>query len=170
MKSQWILTASLILLVLTGMVGCASEAPLVAENIPAVLSPQVQITRQAIGEEPKETQPAMITPTQAITEKETVNETQVQTPPGNESTGSGVLARQDLAKRLGISMDSIKVSAVIGQEFSTEAFYCQVSKERIAKDESPTIISGFSILLNANGRRYEYHASGQTVVFCRSLS
>lgn len=78
-------------------------------------------------------------------------------------------ARQDLAQRLGVSIDSITVVAVIGQEFSADAFYCQVTKERIAKEESPQEVSGQSILLSASGRRYEYHASGQTVIFCRSL-
>jgi hypothetical protein len=94
---------------------------------------------------------------------------QVQPFLGDESTESVKLAQQDLAQKLGVSVDSITVLAVIGQEFSTDAFNCQTSKERIAKDESSTVISGESILLSASGRRYEYHASGQTVIFCRSL-
>jgi hypothetical protein len=92
------------------------------------------------------------------------------TPTGSESTESSVLARQDLARRLGISVDGIKVSAVIGQEFTSEAFYCRAPKEIISNIETPAEISGFSILLNASGHRYEYHASGQTVIFCRPLS
>jgi hypothetical protein len=78
-------------------------------------------------------------------------------------------ARQDLAQRMGVSPDGITVVTVIGQEFSTDAFYCRTTKERIAKEDSPQVISGQSILLNASGHRFEYHASDQTVIFCRSL-
>jgi hypothetical protein len=88
---------------------------------------------------------------------------------GGESTESARLAREDLARRLGVSADSITIGAVIGQEFSTDAFNCRTSKERIAKEESLQVVSGQSILLSALGRRYEYHASGQTVIFCRPL-
>ena len=89
--------------------------------------------------------------------------------PGGESIESVRLAREDLARRLGVSVDSITVGAIIGQEFSTDAFNCRTSKERIAKEESPQVVSGQSILLSTSGRRYEYHASGQTVIFCRPL-
>jgi hypothetical protein len=87
-----------------------------------------------------------------------------------ESTERVKLAREDLARRLRVSVDSITVVVVIGQEFSTDAFYCRKTKDRIAKDAPPEVISGESILLSASGRRYEYHASGQTIVFCRPLS
>jgi hypothetical protein len=78
-------------------------------------------------------------------------------------------AREDLAKRLGVPSDRVTVDVVIGQEFSTDAFYCKTSKDRIASDESPLAVAGYSILLRASARRYEYHASGQTVVLCRPL-
>ena len=80
------------------------------------------------------------------------------------------LAKEDLGKRLRVSVDSITVVAVIGQEFSTDAFYCRATKERIARDPAPELISGQTILLSVSGRRYEYHASGQMVIFCRPLS
>jgi hypothetical protein len=79
-------------------------------------------------------------------------------------------AKQDLSQRLGISVDGVTVSTVIRQEFSTNAFYCRATKDRIAKDESPAVIPGVSILLRASGRRYEYHASEQTIIFCRPLT
>lgn len=78
-------------------------------------------------------------------------------------------AKEDLAKRLGVSAGSITVDAVIGQEFSADAFYCRTSKDRIAREESPQVVSGHSILLSTSGRGYEYHASGPTVIFCRPL-
>ncbi len=78
-------------------------------------------------------------------------------------------AKEDLARRLEVSVDSVTVDAVVGQEFSTDAFYCRTSKDRIARDELPLARSGHSILLSALARRYEYHASGPTVIFCRPL-
>ncbi len=78
-------------------------------------------------------------------------------------------AKADLAKRFGIPGNEIVVVVTVDQEFTTDGFYCRVTKDRVPRDESPAVISGISILLNASGRRYEYHASGQTVVFCRSL-
>jgi hypothetical protein len=77
-------------------------------------------------------------------------------------------AKEDLARRLGISIASVTTDAVIGQEFSTEAFNCRTPKGRIVREESPQV-SGTSILLSALGRRYEYHANDQVVVFCRPL-
>jgi hypothetical protein len=79
------------------------------------------------------------------------------------------LAKQDLAQRLGIPIEEITVSAVLGQEFSAQAFQCQIAKERIARDESPQIISGQAILLIVGGHQYEYHANGLQVIFCRIL-
>jgi hypothetical protein len=76
-------------------------------------------------------------------------------------------ARHDLAQMLKIPVESVTVSAVIGQEFSPQAFQCGKTTERIAKDPPPESISGFSILLMVKGKRYEYHASEKTVVFCR---
>ena len=78
-------------------------------------------------------------------------------------------ARQDLAQKLRMPVDGITVGAVIGEEFSTNAFYCRKSTERIARDDIPAAMSGVSILLNASGQRYEYHASGELVIFCRPL-
>jgi len=78
-------------------------------------------------------------------------------------------ARKDLAQRLGIPVEEISVLSVIGQEFSKIAFYCQNSKDRIAKVEPEIVISGNVILLEARGNRYEYHVSSQEVVYCRRL-
>jgi hypothetical protein len=110
-----------------------------------------------------------ISPTQAITQDKAMSGTPLQPPFGDESNESVKLARQDLAHRLGVSVDSVTVAAVIGQEFSMDAFNCRTAKERISKEDSPQVVSGLSILLRASGRRYEYHASGQTVIFCRPL-
>jgi hypothetical protein len=94
---------------------------------------------------------------------------QVRPVPGSGPTEMVDLARADLAQRLGVSLETISVSAVLGQEFSPDAFSCQTTKERAAREESPAVVVGTVILLDAAGRRYEYHASDQTVIFCRKL-
>lgn len=88
----------------------------------------------------------------------------------DQSTESIKQAKEDLTRRLGISADSIEVVVIIRQEFPANAFYCRTQKERIARDEAPTVISGETILLKVGERKYEYHASDQTVIFCRQLS
>ena len=88
---------------------------------------------------------------------------------GGESAETINLAEYDLTRRLGISADSIDYVAVIRQEFPTDAFNCRTTKERIAWDESPVVTQGETILLNAAGRKYEYHASDHAMIFCRQL-
>jgi hypothetical protein len=61
-------------------------------------------------------------------------------------------AKEDLAQRLGISADDITVATVINQDFPTDVFNCRSSKERIAKEEPPLVVSGQSIILNASGQ------------------
>jgi hypothetical protein len=78
-------------------------------------------------------------------------------------------ARRDLSQRLGISIEEVTVLSVIGQEFWPDAFYCRTTKGRIARDEPSPLISGETILLGARGGKYEYHTSGQMLIFCRKL-
>lgn len=164
MKNHWIFLAILSALVLAAC-GSASatpvdsksgEVPLLSTLVPVAESPDPPLaspTRELISTEGDATQmnPFLLTPSAS----------------GLESLIEK--AKEDLAQRLGISVDSVMVVAVIGQEFSTDAFYCRTSKERIAKEEPPLVVSGQSILLRAVGRQYEYHASDQMVVFCRPL-
>jgi hypothetical protein len=150
MKTRWILPAGLILLIQVSLVNCspvAVPAPVDTSTSPSTRSPTPS--------------PTMLTgPTRP----------EVQLPFGEEPTESVRLAKQDLVKRLGVSNVDITVNAIIGEEFSTNAFYCRSTNDRIAKDDPPAVISGYSILLSVSGHRYEYHASGQTVIFCRPIS
>jgi len=155
-------------LMATILVSCGPGATFSPEEMDTGLSTQAAKTGEpivAVPTEPQEATLIPISPTQGITE----NMDGTQSPAGNDSTEVVKLAREDLVKRLGLPADKITVAAVIGQEFSTDAFYCRAAKDRIPKDESPAIISGFSILLDASGQRYEYHASGETIVYCRIL-
>jgi hypothetical protein len=78
-------------------------------------------------------------------------------------------AKTDLAKRLGIPSSEIGVVLVVGQEFTTDGFYCRVNKDRISNVEPEEAINGETILLEAKGSRYEYHVDSQSVAFCRKL-
>jgi hypothetical protein len=79
------------------------------------------------------------------------------------------LAVADLAARLDTVPEDIEIVAVIQSEYSQQAFYCRVDKERVQKEAATQVIYGETILLRAGARAYEYHASDQAVVFCRQL-
>lgn len=173
MKTKWIMLTILIFIFLASLIGCGPRARFAPGDIGTPFSNQTPSTQPLIAAVSAESQPEIVsavTPTPVKTEEKAMTETQVQISFGREAAESVKLARLALAQKLGIPVDDITASAVIGQEFSTNAFYCQTAKDRIAKDDAPAAISGFSILLSTSGRRYEYHASGQTIVFCRPLS
>jgi hypothetical protein len=149
MKTHWILLASSVFLALFSLAGCGLGAYPVPGD-----------TGNDLSTQPPPTSPAHLAQ---------LSQPQTLTPPGDQSIENVKSASRDLAQKLGISVNDITISTIIGEEFSTIAFYCKTTKDRIAKDDPPAVISGFTILLNASGRRYEYHASGQTVVFCRPL-
>lgn len=166
MKIRWILPASLMILVLAG---CNPEAPLAVDDAVETRSTQSPSGSVPVPAGPKDVQPGK-PPLQTITGEDAMNGTQVPVKFDEEAVESVKSARQDLARKLGVAADDVTVIAVIGEEFSTNAFYCRTAKERTARDDPPAVKSGFTILLKASGRRYEYHASGQTVIFCRPLS
>ena len=162
----------LILFILASLIGCGPRARFAPGGDGSQSSTQGPSTPETIPEESMETQPrtvATISPTQVMTATKSMSETPLLSPLGHVAAESIKLAKLDLAQRLGIEVDGITASAFIGQEFSADAFYCRTAKDRVAKDDAPAVISGFSILLSTSGRRYEYHASDQTVVFCRPL-
>lgn len=63
-------------------------------------------------------------------------------------------AKKDLAKRLKISIDEIKVSSVADQEFPNSSLGAGVSGEMAMQ----MISSGWEIVLSADGKSYEYRA------------
>ncbi len=149
-------------LILTSLAGCSPAAPSVQAS---------GVKPESAADPPESQQGTVATP--SATEEATGNVAMSKSPmppPWSDDAAAGVkLARQDLAQRLGLPVDAVQVTAVIGQEFSSDAFACRTSKERVSKDPPLENVKGWSILLSALGRRYEYHASGQTVVFCRPL-
>jgi hypothetical protein len=159
-------------LVLPVLVSCGPGMAPATGNTGTFLAAETSTAGSAPGPKPAERQEGSSvsnSPSQVATENEGVTGTQVQPPFGDDTAESVEVARQDLAQRLGVSVESVAVPAVIGQEFSTDAFYCRTTKDRIAKEDSPAVMAGFVIRLNVLGRRYEYHANGSTVIFCRPL-
>ena len=156
-----------------GIAGCAQNpsrqnaVPSTAPTEPAQRagkqSPVPMQAPAAITVLPVENSPIDLTPSPVTTEpglKERVVQAQ------KEMVES---ARKDLAQKLGISVEDVAVLSVIGQEYSLDAFYCRTTKGRIARDEPALVISGETILLQAGGRRYEYHANDPLVIYCRQL-
>ena len=146
----------LIVLLLIALTGCVASQTDVKE------SPDLPLPN------PTNKPLSTLTPAQPTQGENTINPT-LPIPSTSGLEGLVEKAKEDLARRLGVSVDNVTVAAVIGQEFSTDAFYCRTSKERIPREEPPLVVSGQSILLRAMGHRYEYHASDQMVIFCRPL-
>ena len=173
MSMKWIWLAMWVLL-WAGMAGC-TQVPSRQNAVPsaALTEPAQPAGKQtpvpmqapaAITVLPVENSPIDLTPSPVTTEpglKERVVQAQ------KEMVES---ARKDLAQKLGISVEDVAVLSVIGQEYSLDAFYCRTTKGRIARDEPALVISGETILLQAGGRRYEYHANDPLVIYCRQLS
>ncbi len=159
-------------LMLASLVNCSPAAPLTPEETGLPNSqekppagPIIVAVPTEMGDDPL----IQIIPTDAGTGSPDMSATQVLLSLDDESKESVRLAKEDLARRLRVQIDSITVSAVIGQEFSTNAFYCRELKDRIARDDAPAAISGLSILLRVSGHGYEYHAGDGTVIFCWPL-
>ena len=87
----------------------------------------------------------------------------------NELDNLVLEAKEDLARRLGIASDQVTLLSIIRQEFTAGGFSCRTEKERIARDTLPEGVEGYSILLGAETRSYEYHANDMEVLFCRAL-
>ncbi|MFL5370681.1 MAG: hypothetical protein ACJ78Z_10850 [Myxococcales bacterium] len=72
------------------------------------------------------------------------------------------MARQDLAKRLGIPEKEVKTGAVQRRTFSDASLGCPKPDTMYAQVETP----GYVIELAAGGKSYEYHADAKRVVAC----
>ena len=163
------------MLIAASLAACAPGAapavgePAVPSSQPPAGQPGIAPIIVAVPTEPQPEPPVgAVAPPPAVTQENPMSGT--PTLFGDISMESVDTARQDLARKLQVALDQVTVQSVIGQDFSVNAFYCRSAKDRIAKDDAPAAMSGFTILLSAAGGRYEYHASGPTVVFCRPVS
>ena len=169
-KCLWLLTG---VLLLAGIAGCA-QAPGPDNAYPIAASPEPVQPAVLQTSSPVQAPPVLtVLPVESSPLVPTLSPSTSM--PGlkesllQASKETVVSARKDLAQRLGLSIEQVTVISVIGQEYTPDAFYCRTAKGRIAKDAPEQIISGETILLQAQGNRYEYHANDPLVVYCRQL-
>lgn len=81
----------------------------------------------------------------------------------NPQTAMVTLAKQDLAERLDIEVDEIKVAEVEEMQWSDSSLGCPASDGFYMQVITP----GYRITLQAEGESYDYHTdTGRTVVLC----
>ncbi len=73
------------------------------------------------------------------------------------------LARRDLASRLGIAEDEVRVERVRPHTWLDDSLGCGGANP---PPDAQTEIHGYVLELTAGGRRYEYHADAERVVAC----
>ncbi len=84
-------------------------------------------------------------------------------------TGGGVealttLAKQDLVGRTGVSEAQIAVVSAISEEWRDSSLGCPQPGGMYAQVITP----GYRIVLEAGGKRYEYHTDSSRVVLCQA--
>ena len=72
-------------------------------------------------------------------------------------------ARKDLAQRLGISEEKISLKSIESVEWPDTSLGCPEEGKMYAQ----VVLPGYKIVLEANGKSYEYHAGGNDLVFCQ---
>lgn len=163
----------LLLLPLTAWasLGCAPQAA----QPPAISTPTGLAATSEAGAPTATAVPTGIPTPRASPEKPSVSSTPPPvpasgTPPQasaaptpNETQGSVDLARRDLADKLGVSMDLIRVVSVEPKEWPDTSLGCPEPGKFYAQVLTP----GFRVVLAVGERTYEYHTDrGETVVFC----
>jgi hypothetical protein len=71
-------------------------------------------------------------------------------------------AKQDLSKRLSIPEDQISLKSIESVEWSDTSLGCPEKGKMYAQ----VVVPGYKIILEAQGKTYEYHAGGSSVIFC----
>jgi hypothetical protein len=93
-------------------------------------------------------------PTPAATEVE---------PPANKAEQAILLAREDLARRLGLAPKAIRLVSVKAVEWSDASLGCPQPGMMYAQVITP----GFRVVLEVKRQKYEYHTdAGRFVVLC----
>jgi hypothetical protein len=76
-------------------------------------------------------------------------------------------AQEDLARRLGVSVEEVVVVSVVGDEFPAANLGCPCPE--CPDLPIPAFVTGQRITLAAQGKNYEYRARRSMVVFCDEL-
>ncbi len=87
--------------------------------------------------------------------------TEIHVPSGAERILA--LAREDLARRLDLALDAIRVVSVEAVDWRDASLGCPEPGMMYAQVITP----GYRVVLEAHGKRYEYHTDrGRQVVLC----
>jgi hypothetical protein len=137
------------LLALAALAACA---PLPALPVSPIATPPVAsaVPSQPVLEEPM--------PSTTLTPQET---TPAAT--GAPLPAAGKLAVADLAGQLGIAAEAITVYSLEAVEWPDASLGCPEPGMMYGQVVTP----GYRIVLEANGRSYEYHTGSGTIVQCR---
>lgn len=161
------LTAWIALAVLSAawLSGCAGGPP-------GTTTPTMSETQEAVerpGEQtatPTGERPGIIPTPTSLTEEATMTPQRIQgTPepiPPSDAGQVVQLAKEDLARRLGLGPEEITVVSVEAVEWRDTSLGCPQPGMMYAQVITP----GFLVLLEADERQYKYHSGGGQLVLC----
>lgn len=72
----------------------------------------------------------------------------------------------DLATRLGVDPELIRIVRVSTDEFPIQNLGCPFPQGKEPEPVQPAFVTGREIVLAVGDRRYTYRASGSTLIFC----
>jgi hypothetical protein len=161
MTEKWNLLV-LAVIVLAALAGCASPAQPTntVQPSPTVLPALTPIPTQAVA-----TAAPSTIPIPAATATLEIAPTGSTTGPVTSDPTLARLvgdAQADLAQRADIAASSIRVISAEPVEWSDSSLGCPMEGQMY----SQVITPGYLIVLEAEGREYEYHASTSRVVYC----
>lgn len=75
-------------------------------------------------------------------------------------------ARDDLAERLDIPLDTVFLEVIVSDEFPVGNLGCPVEGAAPTPDARPALVSGWRLTLRVGDITYEYRARASDVVYC----
>ncbi len=165
MKHYGLITGVLLLLIGLGAASCGGEAtPMAPQAAPTPTQPGSTETRGVERAVPTPTIPTSQPAPAGTTPESATGGTTGVTPPA-EAQAVVRLAREDLAQRLGLAPEAIRLVSVEAVDWSDTSLGCPQPGMMYAQVITP----GYRVMLEAGGQRYEYHTDeGQFVVLCEN--
>ena len=82
----------------------------------------------------------------------------------SEADGSRIaaLACADLAQRLGVGVDAIRVATIEAKRWGDASLGCPEP----GKVYTQNVVDGFRLILETGGKRYDYRSDGRRVRLC----
>lgn len=90
----------------------------------------------------------------------------IETPDATVAAGNlEALVREDLAERLGLTVDDVAVESVVEAELSSADLGCPPADAATDKTQ-PAMVMGQELTLVVDGKRYLYHGYAMRVAYC----